>query len=146
LRGIVEDLREDERMAMADDPETTRRTRIVATIGPASAGTDVLNALLAAGMDAARVNFSHGDPAESAEVIRRLRELSHSHPRPLAVIADLPVARRREGLRDDGVDDGRRRIVLSANAQDRALSDVVGDIRRVVAEQPLPAGYVCCKK
>ena len=84
-------------MAMAEDPETTRRTRIVATIGPASAGTDVLNALLAAGMDAARVNFSHGDPAASAEVIRRLRELSHSHPRPLAVIADLPGPKLRIG-------------------------------------------------
>ena len=58
-------------MAMAEDPETTWRTRIVATIGPASAGTDVLNALLAAGMDAARVNFSHGEAGSIDRGVRR---------------------------------------------------------------------------
>lgn len=41
----------------------TRRTRIVATIGPATSEEAALEDLLAAGMDAARVNFSHGDPA-----------------------------------------------------------------------------------
>ncbi len=84
-------------MVMAIHPDTARRTRIVVTIGPASADTDVLKALLAAGMDAARVNFSHGDPATSAEVMRRLRELSHSHGRPLAIIADLPGPKLRIG-------------------------------------------------
>jgi pyruvate kinase len=67
----------------------SRRTKIVATIGPASAGQDVLARLIAAGMDGARLNFSHGkhdDHGESAGLIRAAQE---SAGRPLALIADL---------------------------------------------------------
>jgi len=51
-----------------------RRTRIVCTIGPASASAEVLDRLVAAGMDVARLNFSHGTHEEHAAVIRRLRD------------------------------------------------------------------------
>jgi pyruvate kinase len=75
----------------------TRRTRIVATIGPATTDEAVLEALLMAGMDAARVNFSHGAPAALADLVRRLRALGRRHDRPLAVIADLPGPKLRIG-------------------------------------------------
>jgi len=51
-----------------------RRTKIVCTLGPASSSRAELDRLVAAGMDVARVNFSHGTHAEHAEVIRLIRE------------------------------------------------------------------------
>ncbi|MFO7571035.1 MAG: pyruvate kinase [Gaiellaceae bacterium] len=66
-----------------------RRTKIVATIGPASADESVVARLIEAGMDGARLNFSHGDHethAASASIIRRAQEASG---RPIALIADL---------------------------------------------------------
>src|SRR2546421_5778874 len=51
-----------------------RRTKIVCTIGPASSTVEQLDRLAAAGMDVARLNFSHGTHAEHAEVIQRIRE------------------------------------------------------------------------
>ncbi len=55
-----------------------RKTKIVATIGPASRDPDTLDQLIAAGMDCARLNFSHGTLEEHAEVIRSVRQLSKS--------------------------------------------------------------------
>ena len=79
------------------DHAVPRRTRIVATIGPATTDQAALEALLAAGMDAARINFSHGDPAAQAELLCRLRALGRRRGRPLAVIADLPGPKLRIG-------------------------------------------------
>src|SRR5262249_54261646 len=74
-----------------------RRTKIVATIGPASATHAKVRALAEAGMDAARLNLSHGsheDHAASAALVRRVQaELG----RPLALIADLQGPKLRIG-------------------------------------------------
>ena len=78
---------------------------------------------------------------ESARSIEGLKRMLIDTPGgrvPLALLASIEES---DGPNQISRDDGRRRIVLSANAQDRALSDVVADIRRVVAEQQLPAGY-----
>ena len=74
-----------------------RRTKIVCTMGPACAG-EVLPRLLQAGMNVARLNFSHGDRQEHAAWIKRLRELSDSRGVPLAILQDLagPKIRIRE--------------------------------------------------
>ena len=69
-----------------------RRTKIVATLGPASDSPAALAALVEAGMDGARLNFSHGTQAEHAARIRRVRTAQADAGRPLAVIADLAVA------------------------------------------------------
>jgi pyruvate kinase len=66
-----------------------RRTKIVCTIGPSSSSVDVLDRLAAAGMDVARLNFSHGTHAEHAEVLRRLREGEERWGRPIAILQDL---------------------------------------------------------
>jgi len=66
-----------------------RRTKIVCTIGPASSSPEVLDRLVAAGMDVARLNFSHGTHAEHAEVIRRIRAGEARWGRPIAILQDL---------------------------------------------------------
>lgn len=63
-----------------------RRTRIVATIGPASSGESVLEALVAAGMDVARVSFAHGSIDEAIGLIRRIRSVAPH----VAILPDLP--------------------------------------------------------
>jgi pyruvate kinase len=79
-----------------------RRTKIVCTIGPASAGAAELERLVAAGMDVARVNFSHGSHAEHAEVIRRIREGEARWGRPIAILQDLQGPKIRLGTFGDG--------------------------------------------
>jgi pyruvate kinase len=66
-----------------------RRTKIVCTIGPASASVEALDRLAAAGMDVARLNFSHGTHAEHAEVVRRIRDGEARWGRPVAILQDL---------------------------------------------------------
>lgn len=67
-----------------------RRTRIVATLGPATDPPDVLRAILEAGVDVGRINFSHGTAEEHLDRTRRLRELAARLRRNVAVLADLP--------------------------------------------------------
>src|SRR6266542_2459302 len=74
-----------------------RRTKIVATIGPASSTREVLHALIDAGMDAARLNFSHGTYEEHDERARLVREAQEEKGRPLALIADLQGTKLRIG-------------------------------------------------
>jgi len=75
-----------------------RRTKIVCTIGPASAGRDALHRLVAAGMNVARLNFSHGTHAEHAEVIRAIREGEGEWGRPVTIVQDLQGPKVRLGL------------------------------------------------
>lgn len=66
-----------------------RRAKIVATIGPSSASPEVLDRLVAAGMDVARLNFSHGEHAWHAQVIQRIREGQARWGKPVAILQDL---------------------------------------------------------
>ena len=74
-----------------------RRTKIVATIGPASSSRELLGKLMEAGMDGARLNFSHGEHDEHAEVARNVRELQQERGRSVALIADLQGPKLRIG-------------------------------------------------
>src|SRR5262252_9043292 len=66
-----------------------RRTKIVCTIGPASRDPAVLARLVDAGMDVARLNFSHGTHEEHARVIAALRAFGARARRPVAILQDL---------------------------------------------------------
>jgi len=66
-----------------------RRTKIVCTIGPASAGRPALDALVGAGMDVARINFSHGSRSDHASIIRAIREGEADWGRPITILQDL---------------------------------------------------------
>jgi pyruvate kinase len=84
-----------------------RRTKIVATIGPASREPEVLVRMVEAGMDVARLNFSHGSAEEHAEVIGRIRDAAGRAGRQVAVLQDLPGPKLRIGkLLEDVVELG----------------------------------------
>ena len=76
------------------------KTKIVATIGPASESPDVLARLIRAGLDVARLNFSHGSLEKHAEVIQRIREAARASGRRVAIMADLPGPKLRLGKID----------------------------------------------
>ncbi len=74
-----------------------RRTKIVATLGPATRDEQVLAQLLEAGMDVARINLSHGGTDEHAAAIAAVRRLAAERAVPLAVLIDLPGPKLRLG-------------------------------------------------
>src|SRR5215207_5100032 len=84
-----------------------RRTKIVATIGPASRNPETLARMVEAGMDVARLNFSHGSADEHAETARLVRDAAGRAGRQVAILQDLPGPKLRIGkLRDDIVELG----------------------------------------
>jgi pyruvate kinase len=66
-----------------------RRTKIVCTIGPASQSEKILTGLIQAGMDVARLNFSHGDYGFHERTIRRIRRIARRLGKPVAILQDL---------------------------------------------------------
>jgi pyruvate kinase len=82
-----------------------RRTKIVATIGPASREPETLLRMVNAGMDVARLNYSHGTLEEHAETVRRVRDAAGRAGRAVAILQDLPGPKLRIGpLREDVVE------------------------------------------
>ena len=80
-----------------------RRTKIVATIGPASRDPEVLVRMVEAGMDVARLNFSHGIAEEHAETAPLVRQAAGRAGRQVAVLQDLPGPKLRIGPLTDGI-------------------------------------------
>lgn len=80
----------------------TRRTKIVATIGPASDSPDMLRALIDAGVDVVRLNLSHGSIDEHLERLADVRAAATAAHRHVAVLADLPGPKIRAGHFPDG--------------------------------------------
>jgi pyruvate kinase len=80
-----------------------RRTKIVATIGPASREPEVLVRMVEAGMDVARLNFSHGSAEEHAETADRVRAAADRAGRSVAILQDLPGPKLRIGRLRDGI-------------------------------------------
>ncbi len=106
---------------VATVPCVRRRTKIVATIGPASRDPDTLVAMIDAGMDVARLNFSHGTHDEHAETVERLRTAANRARRPLAILQDLPGPKLRIGPVRDGVADlgtGDRVVIRCGTPED----------------------------
>ena len=78
------------------------KTKIVATIGPASRRKTMLRKLIAAGLNVARLNFSHGSYIEHSKVVRTIRELSEEMKRPIAILQDLQGPKIRTGTLKGG--------------------------------------------
>ncbi len=76
---------------------TVRRTKIICTIGPASESSDVLEGLILAGMNIARLNFSHGSHEDQSSRIHTIREVSARLNTPVAILQDLPGPKIRTG-------------------------------------------------
>src|SRR5213594_1669251 len=111
-----------------------RRTKIVCTIGPASSSTAELDRLVAAGLDVARLNFSHGTHEEHAEVIRRIREGEARWGRPVAILQDLKGPKIRLGTFGPG---GGSRVDLEAGQPFTLFArPVVGTVERASITHP----------
>ncbi len=80
----------------------TRRTKIVATVGPASESVEVLTTLISAGLDVVRLNLSHGELDEHLAKLANVRAAEAAAGRPLAVLADLPGPKIRSGRFPEG--------------------------------------------
>jgi pyruvate kinase len=100
-----------------------RRAKIVATLGPATSSDERLEALLRAGVDVVRMNFSHGTKAEHGDRIARVRAAADRMGRPIAVLQDLQGPKIRTGRLEGGGP-----VVLPTGAQVVITSrDVVGN-------------------
>ncbi|MBJ6750528.1 pyruvate kinase [Geomonas anaerohicana] len=102
-----------------------RRTKIVATVGPASDSEQMLDTLIHAGVDVFRLNFSHGDYASKAAVIGHIRKLSQEHEHAVAILGDLQGPKIRTGLMAGG------------SMQLEAGSEVVVTTREVLGQDNL---------
>jgi pyruvate kinase len=113
----------------------SRHSKIVCTIGPASRSPRMIRKLLEAGMDVARLNFSHGTHDEHAQTFGHLREAAAHLKKPLAILADLQGPKIRTGILAGGgsvlLRAGQRFVITT--------SKVLGDSTRVSTTfRPLP--------
>ena len=79
-----------------------RKTRIVATLGPASSGLEEIRALFQAGVDVFRLNMSHGAHADKIQLFRNIRTVEAEAERPIAILADLQGPKLRVSTFKDG--------------------------------------------
>jgi pyruvate kinase len=77
--------------------ERTRRAKIVATLGPSSSTPEIFRQLVRAGLDIARLNFSHGTHEQKADLIRMVRRISKEERKPICILADLQGPKIRTG-------------------------------------------------
>jgi pyruvate kinase len=111
-----------------------RKTKIVCTIGPASESPDVLEALIEAGMDVARLNFSHGTHEDHLRKMENIRQIADRLKRPVAILQDLAGPKIRVGKVKDGGAELRRgeEFILTTRK-------ITGDEKKVfVSYPPLP--------
>ena len=99
----------------------SQKTKIVCTIGPASESPGVMRRMIEAGMNVARLNFSHGDFAGHKKVLGDLRAASASLGRRIAIMADLPGPKMRIGTfaADAGRVEARRPVHADYGRCDR---------------------------
>jgi len=102
------------------------KTKIVCTIGPASSSPEVMERMVLAGMNVARLNFSHGDFEGHRQAVENLRRVARSAKRRLAIMADLPGPKMRIGqLANEPVD------LEPGDTFTLTTEEIVGDATRV---------------
>jgi pyruvate kinase len=118
-------------MAPAPVIRRRRRTKIVATIGPASNSAEMLLELFQAGVDVFRLNFSHGEPDDHRRAMAAIRQVEKQTNRPIGVLADVQGPKLRVGRFRGG------HVELMAGQEFRLdLSSQPGDARRVELQHP----------
>jgi len=126
------------------EPILQKRTKIVATVGPASSDSAILRSLFISGANVLRLNFSHGTPEEHANVIASAREISAELGIHTAVLQDLPGPKVRTGPLCDGVSSVRlergARLFIT-------VEPVAGTVQRVgTTYRDLPADVAIGKR
>jgi pyruvate kinase len=105
--------------AAAQPPEVI--TKIVATIGPASSSPDMIRTLILAGMNVARLNFSHGTHEDHARVVENIRSIAQDLRRPIAILGDLQGPRIRIGALAEAI------TIIEGEALVLAPEEVAGE-------------------
>jgi pyruvate kinase len=107
----------------------TRYAKIVCTLGPSSSDEKTIRKLVEAGMDVARLNFSHGTHESHAELIKIIRQLSDEMNRPIAILQDLQGPKLRVGeLPEEGIDLKPGMIVNLYAIESKAPQTIAGEI------------------
>src|SRR4030095_13634597 len=115
-----------------------RHTKIIATVGPASYADDMLDALIAAGTDVFRLNFSHGTHESQAATFARIREAARRARREVGVLQDLGGPKIRTGTLEGGrpirVKPGERLAIETGDFAGRPghISTSFADLARAV--------------
>ncbi|MGB2475730.1 MAG: pyruvate kinase, partial [Flavobacteriaceae bacterium] len=81
-----------------------KKTKIVATLGPASSSEDTIEKMIFAGVNVFRINFSHADHSDVEERIRIIRALSEKHKTYIGILADLQGPKLRVGVIEEGAE------------------------------------------
>lgn len=84
--------------------KTTKKTKIVATVGPATSSKEMLKAIIAEGVNVIRINFSHGEHSDHVEVIKRVREINKEQQIHTALLGDLQGPKIRVGKIKEGTE------------------------------------------
>ena len=102
------------------------RTKIVATLGPASSKKEVLLAMIKAGVDVCRLNFSHGSQADHQQVIDVIREINKKYKTNVGILADLQGPKIRIGLvKDGGIN------LVSGHRIEITTNELIGDDKQI---------------
>lgn len=106
-----------------------RRTKVIATLGPATRDAKMLDRIIEAGVDVVRVNFSHGEPGEHFETVERLRNRARASGRQIGVLCDLQGPK----IRIERFVDGKIKLTEGANftldvdyPADKGNTEIVG--------------------
>lgn len=124
--------------------DSTRRTKIVCTLGPASSSQEVVDQLVASGMDCARLNFSHGEHSDHAARAAAVREAQRRAGRPLAIMADLqgPKLRVARSFAERLLTGGDRVFVCGDMSKNSSLPEAIPVAPAVIAEVLEPGDLV----
>ncbi len=116
--------------------DRSRRAKIVATLGPSCSTTETFRALVRAGLDVARLNFSHGSHEQKAELIRMVRAVAREEGKPICILADLQGPKIRTGRLVGGkavmLETGKLLTITPDNIEGTA--DRVGTVFTTLAE------------
>ncbi len=103
-----------------------KRTKIVATLGPASAKKEILSSMIAKGVDVCRLNFSHGSQEDHLKVIQVIREINEEHQINIGILADLQGPKIRIGKMKDG-----GAVLLNGSQVEITTQELIGDENRI---------------
>ncbi|HYK76940.1 MAG TPA: pyruvate kinase [Daejeonella sp.] len=102
------------------------RTKIVATLGPASSKKEVLLSMIKAGVDVCRLNFSHGSQEDHQKVIDIIREINKKYKTNIGILADLQGPKIRIGLvKDGGIN------LINGNKIEMTTKECIGDEKQI---------------
>jgi pyruvate kinase len=121
----------------------SERTKVVATLGPASSTPEVLGGMVEAGLDVVRLNFSHGEKADHLARFELVRSVATERDRNLAILVDLQGPKIRVGLvDDDGVRLDRGQEVVLVAGVDRAVEPEIPVVYPALADDVGPGDQI----